>query len=160
MLKLTVAGTTYEYPEPGEDPQWGLGPTQWAEAVTQVLNTVLGPGDILETTFSIDNNVTVPQNINGFLFDSGTVRGADLTATVYRTSNTNPAGHSEITKMTIVYDDDAPVGEKWKLVQQTNGAAGIVFAITDVGQLTYMSSNIGSIGYSGSIHFKAAAIRK
>lgn len=160
MLRLTVAGTTYEYPEPGQDPNWSQGPTDWAAAVTNVLNNILGPGDILETTFSIANNVSVAQNVNGFLFDSGTVRGAELTATVYRTSTTNPAGHAEIAQMSLIFDDSAASGSQWSLMQSGNGNAGVVFAVTDAGQLTYLSTDINNTGYSGTIHFKASTLHK
>lgn len=153
---LVVNGTLYNYPTSGEDPNWAEEASGWSEAVTDVLGTLLAPGDILETTFSISNNITSAQNVNGLLFDSGTNRSAVISYSVYRTSTSTTSGKAEVGTMTLVYDDDATSGSKWSLMQTANGDAGVVFNVTDAGQITYLSSDIGSAGYSGTIHFKAS----
>ncbi len=159
-IKLIVQGTTYEYPIPGEDPNWGEGATDWAEAVTLALSTLLGSGDILQSTFTINNNVTIATNINGLLFDPGTVRASNITYTVYRTSTANPAGNTESGVIYINYDDSAVPGEKWSLTQQVNGNSGIVFNILDSGQVQYVTSDIGNSGYFGKITFSAKSLAK
>lgn len=159
---LTINGTTYQYPESGENPNWsnGAGPTEWAEAVTDTLTTLIGPGDILNTTFAIDNNITVATDINGLIFDSGTVRAAFISYSVYRTSTSNPSGHTEVGSQQIIFDDSASVGSKWSLTQNSNGNAGIAFSIGDTGQVKYLSSDIGATGYSGVIKFSGKALPK
>lgn len=159
-IPLVVAGTTYLYPESGEDPNWAQGPTEWAVAVTEALATLIGPGDILSTTFAIDNNISVATNINGLLFDSGTIRAANVSYTIYRTSTANPAGHSETGTILLTFDDSAPVNEKWKMTQTQNGDAGVPISITDAGQAQYMSTDIGATGYVGTIVFTAKALVK
>ena len=159
-IKLIVQGTSYEYPIPGEDPNWGEGATDWAEAVTLALNTLLGSGDILQSTFTINNNVTIPTNINGLLFDPGTIRASNISYTVYRTSTAQPSGNTESGTIFINYDDSAAPGSKWSFTQQINGSAGIVFSILDTGQIQYQSSDIGNPGYFGKITFSAKSLAK
>lgn len=153
-IPLVVNGTLYNFPTSGEDPNWGEENSGWAQSVTDVLGTLLAPGDILETTFSIANNISVAADINGLIFDSGTNRSAFISYSVYRTSTANPAGNAESGTIQVVYDDDAPVGQKWSMTQDKNGNAGIVFSVTDAGQFQYLSTDINSTGYSGVIQFK------
>lgn len=158
-VPLVVNGTLFNFPTSGEDPNWAEENSGWAEEVTDVLGTLLAPGDILETTFSIANNISVAANINGLIFDSGTNRSAFISYSIYRTSTDNPAGHAESGSIQVVYDDDAPVNEKWSMVQDKNGNAGVVISVTDAGQFQYMSTDIGTAGYSGVVEFKANTTR-
>jgi hypothetical protein len=157
---LTIAGTTFNYPDSGENPNWAQEASSWAAAVTEAINTLLAPGDILQTSFSIDNNIAVATNINGLLFDSGTVRAANVSYTVYRTSTANPAGNAETGTIYLVFDDSAASGLKWKLTQSVDGNAGVSFAMGDDGQMTYRSTDIGAVGYSGTIRFSAKTLSK
>lgn len=157
-VQLIVNGTAYQYPIPGEDPGWGEDGTDWAQAVTDVLNTLLGAGDILQTSFNINNNVGVATNVNGLFFDPGTVRAANIDYSVYRTSTANPSGFSETGTIYLIYDDSASAGNKWQLSQRTTGNSGVTFSILDSGQITYTSTDIGSVGYSGIIKFRAKTL--
>jgi hypothetical protein len=159
-ITLIVNGTSYEYPIPGEDPNWGQGATDWASAVTEALNTLLAPGDILETTFSIDNDISVATNVNGLLFDPGTVRAANIDYAIYRTSTLNPSGNAETGVIHLIYDDSASVGSKWKFSQNIDGASGVSLSITDAGQVQYKTTDIGTAGYSGTIKFRAKTLSK
>lgn len=159
-VQLTIQGTTFNYPEQGTDPAWGSEATGWATAVSAALNTLLGSGDILETAFTINNNVTTPANVNGLNFDTSTVRAANVDYSIYRTSTTNPSGNSEAGTLYIIQDDSAPVGEKWKMSQRANENAGVTFSILDSGQLQITSTDIGSMNYSGLLKFRAKALGK
>lgn len=159
-IQLVINGTSYNYPIDGENPNWSEA-TDWAEAVTTALGTLLAPGDILETTFTINNNVAVLTNINGLLFDPGTVRAANIDYAIYRTSSTNPSGQAENGTIFLVFDDSATAGSKWQLSQRSEGTnAGVSFSITDGGQVQYTSNDIGSTGYVGSIKFRARTLSK
>lgn len=160
-VSLVVNGTSYEFPISGENPEWGTSATDWAKAVTDVLSTLLAPGDILETTFTINNNVSTLTNINGLVFDPGTVRAANVDYAIYRISNSNPSGQAETGTIYLVYDDSAPSNAKWQLAQKFEGTnSGVNFSITDGGQIQYTSNDIGSIGYIGSIKFRARTLSK
>lgn len=159
-IPITIAGTTFNFPQSGEDPNWGSEATDTIVALADAINTLLAPGDILSTEFSIDNNISVATNINGLLFDSGTVRSSVITYSVYRISTANPSGHAETGQMEIVFDDSAASGMKWSLTQNKNGNAGIVFSVGDNGQFQYISSDINAVGYVGTITFSAKSISK
>lgn len=161
-VPLVINGTTYQYPVPGEDAQWGAEATDWAKAVTNVLTTLISPGDILTTVFTINNNISIATNINGLIFDSGTVRAANISYVIYRISNTNISQQTETGTIYLTLDDSAPIGEKWTLAQSSSGTnAGVVFYIDDAtGQVQYTSNDIGSLGYVGSITFSAKVLNK
>lgn len=159
-VQIQIAGTTYNFPTSGDDPNWGPDATDTISALAAVVNTLFAPGDILNTSFTISNNIAVVTNINGLLFDPGTVRAANVGYTVYRTSDDNPAGHTESGTILINFDDDAAVNSKWSFTIVNNGNAGIAFSILDSGQFQYLSSDIGSLGYVGNIVFTARALPK
>lgn len=154
---LVVNNKTFNYPDPGEDPSWGTDASDWASEVTDVLGTLLAPGDILSTSFNLADNVTVATQIQGLAFDPSLSRSAKIVYSIYRTSLDNPAGNAETGEIDIIYDNLAPIGEKWKMTQNKNGEAGVVFSISDLGQFSYISTQIdtGSGGYSGIMKFSA-----
>lgn len=159
---LVINGTTYLYPIAGEDPQWGPESTDWAEAVTNVLASLVAPGDILQTTFAINNDISVAANINGLIFDSATVRAANVNYSIYRISDTNPSGQAETGVIQLTYDDGAAPGQKWKLARVFSGDDAEVNITIDEtsGQLMYTSSDIGNLGYLGQITFTARVLNK
>lgn len=159
-ISLTIAGTTFLYPESGTDPNWAEQASSWAAAVTEALNTLLSPGDILQTEFTLNNNTSIATNVNGLLFDSGITRAANVHYTIYRTSTSTPSGKAETGTLYLIFDDSAAVGTKWQMTQIKNGEAGVVFSIGDNGQIQYTSSDIGTLGYSGSIQFSARSLSK
>lgn len=156
--QLTIAGTVYNFPVAGESPNWGAEATETISAIVDALNSLLGPGDILQTSETIENNVAIPTTVNGLIFDPNVVRAATISYTVYRTSATNPSGYAETSKAFIVYDDNAPIGEKWKMTIESNGDSGITLSITDVGQVLYTSTDIGDSSYVGTIVFIARTL--
>jgi hypothetical protein len=159
-ILLTIAGVTYNYPEQGQDPQWGDEAADWAQAVSNVLNTLIAPGDILATTATINDNVSVVTDINGLNFDPTLVRSTNVTYNIYRVSIDTPSGNSEDGTLFINYDNNAAPGSKWTLSQRTNGNSGVAFSILDNGQVQYISTEIdtGSGGYSGTINFSARSL--
>lgn len=155
---LTVNNTPFEYPTAGEEPGWGSEATAWASEVTDVLDGVLGPDDLLETTVSISNNISTNTNIVGLVFDTGSVRSAVIEYSVYRVSDSSTSGNAETGIITIVYDNSAAVNEKWSMtVGNISGNSGITLSITDAGQFQYQSTDIGSTNYSGTMKFLAKA---
>jgi hypothetical protein len=156
-IPLTIQNVTFDYPVEGSDPQWGSEAAGWAQAVTNALNTLLAPGDILQTLFNIPDNSSTPSNINGLAFDPSIVRAASIFYSVYRTSIDTPSGNAESGFMNIIYDNNAASGQKWKIMQYPNGSSGTVFSILDTGQFQFISSQIdmGGGGYSGIMKFSA-----
>lgn len=156
--ELIVNNKSFQYPDPNEDPGWGGEASDWASEVTDVLNTLLAPGDITLTSFTISNDQSTFMDVSGLLFDAATVRSAIVTYTVYRISTANPSGNAESGEINLVYDNDASMGNKWSFTQQKNGEAGVIFQILDSGQVQYKSTDIDSVGYTGIIKFTAKTI--
>lgn len=155
-ITLTVNNIPYDYPDSGTPPGWGEGATGWATEVTEVLGELLGPNDIIETTFNIQNNIAVFTNIANLTFNTGQVRGAEIQYSIYRTSTATPSGKAESGTINIVYDNAAGSGSKWNYtVFGITGNSGVTFNLTDAGQFQYKSTDIGALGYSGIMVFTA-----
>lgn len=154
-VELIVNSIPFDYPSDGEDPGWGGPATAWAEEVTKVLNNILGPDDILETSFIIANNQVSLQDITGLIFNAGTVRSATVTYSIYRVSTANPSGYTETGDIKLVYDN--AVGWSFS-VGNIVGNSGVNFNITPTGQMQYTSNDINSLGYTGIMKFKATAL--
>ena len=155
-IALNVRGTVYNYPSSGEDPGWGGPATDWAEAVTQTLTLIIGPNDILQTSFSINNNQIISELVRGLYFNPTQVRAANISYSVYRETALTTV--VETGELLITYDTAAPINEKWKITQRTNGEAGVLFTISDAGQFSYTSSNIAGTNYSGIMRFTARTL--
>lgn len=157
-ISLTVNGVTYEYPSPGENPRWGENSTGWAVEVTNLLNTLAGAGDIIETAFDLSNNQTTFSDITGLFFNPSTIRAATIEYAVHR--STDSAHAVESGTMLVVYDTDNTATEKWKVAQTVNGDAGIEFSVGDSGQFQYKTSNMAGTGHDGIISFKARSLKQ
>jgi len=156
-IPLVVNNKTFNYPSDNQDPGWGADASDWAVEVTDVLNTILAPGDILETTFNINDDTSTPTQVQGLAFDPSLSRAATIVYSIYRTSTDTPSGNAEAGEITIIYDNNASVGQKWKMIQKKNGEAGVVLTISDLGQFSYTSTeiNLGAGGYVGIMKFSA-----
>jgi hypothetical protein len=152
---LTVNNTTYKYPEQGEDPKWGENAVDWAEAVTSVLATVIGAGDILSSSFTVANNISSDTAVTNLAFDPSTVRSAIVEYDIHRVTDSSTSGNSESGLILLEYDTNASSGNKWLMTQFSNGNAGVTFDMGDDGQMDYQSTNISGSNYAGSMHFRA-----
>jgi hypothetical protein len=154
MPKELVVGTeVFEFPEQGENAGWGEQVTDWAIAVTDALETVQAPGDILVTTAVISNNISSAASIVGFSFNSTEV--ASFTAEYYIERNTNvPAVFlTQRGTLTGLYN-----GSSWDFTNQFFGSSGVTFSITSGGQVQYISTNMTGSNYAGTVTFSAKAI--
>lgn len=156
-IELTILGNTYEYPSAGQDPNWSGDATDWAEAVTDVINSLLGAGDILKASTTIDNNIS-STIISGMIFNPITIRAANINYSIYRESNSTTSGYSETGTIYLTYDTAAAPGSRWLLGQNSIGTSGVIFSVTDLGQVYYTSNDIGAAGYSGVIKFSARTL--
>lgn len=149
MPQLTIQGSTFDYPDAGEEPGWGEDATAWAEAVTDVINFLVNPGDILETSFTLLDNTAVAANVVGMRFDSSIVRAANVNYSINR-NGANQSG-----TLHLNYNSSAAPGSKWTLQENTSGDVGVVFSVTDLGQVQYTTS---STGFNGAIKFTARTL--
>lgn len=135
---LQIGSNIYEYPTPGEPAGWSEGASDWAEGVTNALATVQGPNDILLTSSSLvipdgSPETAGPFNVNGFLFDSGTVQGFEAQFLVTRTYT--DATPTEVESGNLVGNNN---GSDFFISISSIGDTGISFSITSEGQVQYI----------------------
>lgn len=157
-ISITINNKTFSIPVAGEDPGWGEDTTAWIQEASKILNTLFGGGDLAETTATIDNNITSAQNINGLVFNPATIRAAFIEYSIYRVSDTTQSGTAEVGFMLAVYDNNGTSGNKWIFTREFGGDSGVTIDVTDAGQFTFTSTDIGSTNYSGTMRFKARTI--
>jgi hypothetical protein len=157
-IPLTITGTVYQYPVVGEDPGWGEDGTAWAVAVTNALNDLLSPSDILETVFNINHGpLTIPITITGLSFSGLVVRAANVDYVIQRPSGTSPNPIVESGTLYATYDAG---NLTWNLAQKIHdGSSGVTFSITNTGQVQYLCNNVGGTGPVGTITFRAKTLK-
>ena len=86
--KLTIGNDTFEYPINGTG-NYGEEATAWANAVTEALKEVKGPGDISTTEVllsgSDNGNGTSTGTVSGLLFDTSFVQAVEIKGLITRT---------------------------------------------------------------------------
>lgn len=154
MPLLIVNNKVFNYPDEGEAPGWGNDATMWAKEVTDVLNFLQAPGDIVNSIANINNNQTSPTDVVGLIFSSTNTRNARVTYQVKR----SVTGTTIIQSGTLFLDWD-PQSSTWILTHDyTAGDAGVVFSVLPSGQVQYTSSNMIGSGYTGEIKFNAKTL--
>lgn len=149
---VTVGNKTFEIPDPGEKIGWAEDTTDYLIAVADALATVQGPNDILQTSSALANNVTTPTAIPNFLFDTSDVLSIDCDFFITRVFDSGTSTVAESGKIIGSYD-----GSEFTISVDSEGDSGITFDITNVGQVTYTSSNLTD-HQSSTIVFKARTI--
>lgn len=153
---LVVNNNNFAYPLPGDEPGWGEGATGWAVEVTDVLQGLQGANDIPQTLFDIANNISSPTMIVGLLFNPATVRSAVVEYSIYRKTDTVGNEFAEKGTLELIYKNGGPINSKWTIGRVFFGDdAGLLFTMSDAGQVLYTSSNIAGANYTGTFHFSA-----
>lgn len=156
-MQLTVGNQVFNYPDPGTEAGWGEDATGWAEAVTQTLAALISPGDILPTTLQITNNAISDTPLVGLSFNRSVVRAANVSYHVSRKST----GTEEIVEsgtLMLTAELTSAISPIWTMTQQADNDAGIYFVLSDSGQISYRSTDIGAAGYTGTIRFSAKTL--
>lgn len=149
---LQIRNEIFPYPEPGDNPGWGENATAWATAVTDALSTIQGPNDILITSAIINNNQSSPTAISGLVFNTAQVRSVNIQFFITRVYD---SGSSVLTDSGVILGDYD--GSTFVVSPEHTRDAGVIFDVTNGGQLTYTSSNLAN-HVSSTIRFKASTI--
>lgn len=149
-VQLTIGGVVYDFPVEGTDPSWGENVTDAVTAIVDVLNNLGGTGDILTTSFNTANNVSSPTNVTALSFDTSQIRSAVITYSSYRKTSL-----SELSETGIILITYKSIAATWELAQYSVGDSGMVFTITNAGQVQYTSSNLSGTSYVGKLKFSA-----
>lgn len=145
---LQIGNEIYEYPVQG-DGSWGEEATAWAEGVTEALQSVQGPNDILLTTALLTNNQTTPTDVSGLAFDTSEVLSVSIE---YFTQRQGSSILIEEGRLYAVFD-----GSDWKLSAESTSDAGVDFTITAAGQVQYTTTDLAG-HTSSTVRFRAKTI--
>jgi hypothetical protein len=105
------------------------------------------PGDLNEGSYSFSNSQIVPESITGFTFDNAVVRSFKALLSVSIDATTDLFEVFEI--------EGIQKGSEWDYSISTKGDnTGIIFSITNAGQIQYTSSSYTGF-VSGIIKFRA-----
>jgi hypothetical protein len=151
-VTLTVNNIPFDFPEQGDQAPWGESVTGWAQEVTEVIETIKGPYDFIETTITIQNNIT-NANLSGISFNTGLVRSFEASGTIFRVAGTSP----EIVETFIL--QGLNLGSSWQISQEGIGDSGVLFDIDTFGQLKYTSNNLAG-QTSAFVKIRATSVSK
>ena len=99
-------------------------------------------GDIAETSFTAADNQSAAANVTGLAFANGTVRSFWVLLSIVRNASYEQYELNGIQR-----------GANWEMSQEILGDdAGLVFTITNAGQIQYVSSNTG---FTAALRFRA-----
>lgn len=154
MALVTLNNKSFVIPEPGQEPGWGEDVTAYLIELAEVLDFLLAPGDIVNSTASILNNQTSPVDVVGLSFSNAETRSARATYQIKR----SVAGNTLIQSGTLFLDWN-PQTSNWVLTHDfTAGNAGVTFTVLPSGQVQYTSTNLTGSGYQGDIVFSAKTL--
>jgi len=149
-ISVIIDGSTYSIPVQGQNPAWGSDLSDLLVAITNVLNFTVGLSDILLTNFTVANNQASVADITGLSFDSTVVRSAIISYSLYRST-----ASSELSECGQIYVTYLSTAATWTIAQNFTGLSGVVFSITNAGQVQYTSSNLSGASYVGKLKFTA-----
>jgi hypothetical protein len=149
-IPVTIQSQTYEYPSPGDQPGWGEDATDAFVALVTKVNGISPNTDIVAGSASIANNQSSPVNVTTLIFDSGVVGAAIIEYHLTRT--VTGASISEQGTLSIDYSNGV-----WYIQRELSSGVdtGVVFSITNAGQIQMTSSNIAESSYVGNMSFRA-----
>ena len=133
---LQIGNQTFEYPETGDN-NWSEEATGWAEAVTEVLETVQGTEDILKTEASLVNGSS--GNIDGLVFNVGAVQQIIVKGYIKREYKEELEKPAEVESIVI---EGAYNGSVFNIAPEYVGDdVGVEIDVDSTGQFTYTAEN-------------------
>jgi hypothetical protein len=155
MPRLIVNNTTFNYPDPGQEPGWSEDATAWAQSVTEVLSFLIAPGDILNGTATIANAQNSPVDVIGCQFDSTVSRSANVSYQVVRSDDLETRTESGTLFINFNAGENA-----WTLSRfYTDNDSNVDFSITPAGQVQYKSDEMTGNSYTGIVKFNARTLQ-
>lgn len=155
-VPINIQGTIIQFPSSSASPNWAPEVIKFAQAVEGALAGVAGAFDVPPQTFDISaSNPGTNVVIGPLNFPTSSVRSAFITYAVYRTADTPTTVVSETGNIIVLYDTSAGT---WLLEQDFIGDGQITFIISNTGQMSYSTTQIGTINHTGTLTFSAKAV--
>lgn len=158
MPIITIGGTPIDFPNTGTSPVWSEAVIEFAQAVEEALSGLVSTGDVAKQNFVLNasHNPGMDITLTGLSFSTAVVRAGFIRYTVFRQTTTNSV--YEAGEMTVVYNPNNSVGQKWELQRESVGDAQITFAIDDAGQFSFSTTAIPGATHTGQIGFVAQSL--
>ena len=154
-IQIVIKGTVIDFPSSGQSPNWAPAIIEFAQAVESALSAVVGPYDVSPQTVTIQNGVT-GIDILPLSFPSSQVQSFQVRYSVYRENSVPSELEAEAGTILATYD-----GSTWNLEREfmsNKPSPSVTFSIDAAGQMSYTSSAITSLGYTGKLSFAAQAL--
>jgi hypothetical protein len=172
-ITIIVNSTPIDFPSSAQSPNWAPALIEFAQNTAAALNGIVGPYDIAPQVMDIPNNENehqVQTTASSLAFPTDSVRSANIRYSVYRTNTSNQT-HAESGILTVVYNPNAALDQKWEIQRDFIGnvtpqgssgngltTSGINFRIDDSGQVYYTVTSLDVAGYTGKLSFAAQAL--
>lgn len=163
MPKITIKGTTINFPSSGASPSWAPSVIEFAQAVADSINIFTGTFDVAPQVKAIDAfNPASDIEVDNLVFPPSDVRSATIFYAIYRkTENSGPPDGVELSEtgtLEIVYNNSRPSGQKWEIGRMGEGDALVSFKVSDLGQVLLNTEAITGINHTGTISYRAISI--
>lgn len=156
MPQINIQGTIISFPDSAAAPNWSKGVIDFAKAVEQALAAVVGPFDVAPQVLNIDaSNPGINIPIAALNFPTSNVRSVFIQYAVYREAELPTTNASETGTITALYDTASGV---WLIQRDYIGDGKIDFAISNTGQVSYTTTQIGTSNHTGRLTFLAKSI--
>lgn len=155
-VEITIQGTPVTFPTSGSSPDWAPALVQFAQLVEAALAGVAGSFDVAPQAQTIDAQNPDTAEIASLSFPTSDVRAAFIPYAVYRDTATQTV--TEGGELFIVYNETGPTNNKWSISQRRTGDASITFSISDVGQVSFTTTEVTGGTHVGVISFSGRAI--
>lgn len=163
MPKITIKGTTIDFPASAAAPNYAPAIIQTVQSLADAVNTFAGTFDVAPQKITIDTynpGTNIP--VDNLVFPPSDVRAASIFYAIFRTTaNSGPldgVNLDEAGTLEIIYDSARPATQKWGITRMSTGDAGATFTITDLGQILLTTSTVTGISHTGILSYRALAI--
>lgn len=156
--QVVIQGTVLNLPEVSASPNWAPGQVAFNKAVANALQFSVGTFDIPPTTYQMVTNSNTDVEIGGLAFPTSEIRGVFLYYTIFRETTTD--NEAEAGMITMVYNPNNSVNNKWETTQQFCGGSTVTFSVTDNGQVLFSSEVLSGSNHTGTIGYYAKVIQQ
>lgn len=161
MPTITIQGTPIEFPNSSASPNWAEGVIAFAEAVESALTSAVGPYDVPPQVVTIDAyNPGTNVDIAALTFPTANVRAAFIRYSVFRTASSPTTTAYEAGTLTLVYNPNGSTNSKWEVIRSYVGDGSITFSVSDTGQVSFSTTQIGTTSHTGKLSFVAQALQQ
>ena len=152
---------TFTLPDAGDNAGWGADTADWMRAINDKVDGLQGANDIALTTASVLNNQDTFAPVIGFKFTNSAVLTFNAPYLVVRTIDDTQNAPTTLTKVESGTLHGTFANGTWTLIQNDiQQDAGIVFTITNDGQIQYKTDDYQdgdnqTVNHAGLIKFQA-----